>query len=142
MELNIEHGIILYMKILKIIFITLGSIFLIVLLCLAYLWIFDPLGIKNIIKTDISPVSVIKTLTGNSVIEIDNIDKNPLLNEQQESQLESMGIEPADLPTEITADMKVCFVEKLGTVRAAEIVSGVAPTAVDFIKASSCLGTN
>jgi len=130
------------MKILKKIFIGLGIIFLIILLCLIYLWLFDPLGIRALVKTNVSPISVIKTLTGNSTITIDNIDKNPLLNEQQEAQLESLGIEPSDLPTEITSEMKDCFIEKLGTVRTTEIIAGTAPTAIDFMKARSCFSEN
>ena len=130
------------MKILKIILNILGIIFLLVIITVAYLWFFDPFGIRDMIGKDVSPISVIKTVTGSTPIVIDNIDKNPLLNEQQEAQLESMGIEPSDLPTEITPLMKVCFVEKLGADRTAEIVGGSAPTAIDFIQARSCLSVN
>ena len=67
-------------------------------------------------------------------------DKNPLLNETQEKTLENLGVDVSKLPTEITPAMKECFTEKLGAERAAELVAGAAPSALDMIKAGSCLG--
>lgn len=66
-------------------------------------------------------------------------DKNPLLNQSQENNLEAIGIAPESLPSEITPAMQVCFVEKLGAERAQEIADGDSPTAMDYIKAKSCL---
>lgn len=129
------------MKVLKIVLNILGIIFLMVIIILAYLWFFDPFEIRNILGRNVTPISVIKTVTGNNPIKIDNIDKNPLLNEQQEAQLEAIGVDPSDLPAEITPLMKTCFTEKLGSDRNDEIIAGSAPTAMDFIKASSCLKT-
>lgn len=106
---------------------------------MSYFWIADPFNLKQIIPTGVSPISVIKTITGNSEVEIDNIDKNPLLNEEQEAQLESLGIDPADLPSEITPEMEECFNKKLGSKRAKEIEEGDSPTAADFFKARSCV---
>ena len=127
------------LKILNWIFVTLGVIFLILIIGISYIWIADPFNLKTMIPSGVSPVSVIKTITGNSEVKIDNIDKNPLLTEEQEAQLESLGIEPADLPTEITPEMERCFTEKLGEERANQIIQGSSPNAVDFLKASSCL---
>ncbi len=66
-------------------------------------------------------------------------DSNPLLNESQENNLETIGVDPASLPTEITPAMQVCFVEKLGAERAQEIADGDSPTPGDYIKAKACL---
>jgi len=126
------------LKILNIFFVFLGVVFFIIIIGLSYLWIADPFDIKLIIPSGVSPISAIKTITGNSDVKIDNIDKNPLLNEEQEAWLESMGIEPADLPSEITTEMERCFIQKLGEKRANEIIQGDLPNATDFLKANSC----
>ena len=127
------------LKILNIFFIFLGVIFFILIMGVSYLWIADPFNLKQVIPNGVSPASVIKTITGNSEVEIDNIDKNPLLDEEQEAQLESLGIDPADLPSEITPDMEECFAQKLGEKRTNEIIKGDSPTALDFFKARFCV---
>ncbi|MFH1890485.1 MAG: hypothetical protein ABIJ91_02895 [Candidatus Kuenenbacteria bacterium] len=127
------------MKILNIFFVVLGIIFFILIIGIGYIWFADPFNLKPLIPSGVSPISVIKTITGNNEVEIDNIDKNPLLTEEQEAQLESMGIEPADLPSEITPQMEKCFTQKLGEKRTSQIIQGDSPTPADFLKASSCL---
>lgn len=67
------------------------------------------------------------------------VDKNPLLNEQQEQTLEKLGVDPAKLPTQITPELEACFITKLGAPRVEAIKSGTAPTAIDFFKAQACL---
>lgn len=128
-----------FKKIIKGLLITLGIIFILVLIIIGYIWIADPFNIKAITGTDISPASVIKVITNKNTVPVDNIDKNPLLNEDQEARLESIGIDPSDLPSEITPEMQKCFVEKLGEQRATEIIQGAAPTTMDFLKANDCL---
>jgi hypothetical protein len=66
-------------------------------------------------------------------------DKNPLLSESQEATLENLGVDVSKLPTEITPSMQECFTEKLGAERAAELVAGASPSALDVIKAGGCL---
>ena len=84
----------------------------------------------------VSPTAVIRTITGNSNVTIDNVDKNPLLTEDQEAQLELLGVDPAKLPSEITPLMEKCFAEKLGQARTNEIIQGSSPTLADFLKAN------
>lgn len=111
------------LRILNIFFVVLGIMFFIVLVGAGYVWFADPFHL-------FSP-----TVDSSKV---DNVDKNPLLNEQQEAQLEGMGINPASLPTQITPAMEECFTQKLGQKRTDEIKQGSAPTPVDFFKAQSC----
>jgi hypothetical protein len=66
-------------------------------------------------------------------------DKNPLLNADQEKTLESLGVDPAALPTTITPQMQKCFIEKLGQARVAEIMKTGQPTAADYFAARACL---
>ena len=67
------------------------------------------------------------------------VDKNPLLNSDQEKMLESIGVNPETLPSELTPEMEKCLIEKVGAQRADEIVKGDKPTAIDLFKAGACL---
>lgn len=68
------------------------------------------------------------------------VDKNPLLNEEQEKTLESYGVDVSALPSSITPAMEACFIEKVGQERANEIVGGASPSAMEILKAKNCLG--
>ena len=63
---------------------------------------------------------------------------HPNLTTQQESILESAGINPADVPTEITPAQLQCSSEALGVQRANEIAGGSTPTLTDVFKAKHC----
>jgi len=126
------------LKILNWIFVALGIIFLILIIMVGYFIIADPFNLKAMLPTGVSPISIIKTATGNNEIKIDNIDKNPLLTEEQEAQLEAIGVDPANLPSEITPEIEKCLVEKLGETRASQITQGDSPNTADFLKASAC----
>ena len=62
----------------------------------------------------------------------------PYLNTQREDFLKSAGIDPADVPTQITPAQEQCAVEALGLQRINEIKSGSAPTVIDVLKTKSC----
>lgn len=66
-------------------------------------------------------------------------DQNPLLSADQETALTDLGVDVSQLPTEITPEMQACFEEKLGAERAAELVAGATPSAMDLLKAGSCI---
>jgi hypothetical protein len=129
----------IFLRVLNIFFVTLGVIFFVILIGIMYIWIADPFNIRSFIPNNISPIEVIKsTIKSNDVI-IDNIDKNPLLSEEQEAQLEALNINPSDLPSEITPEMEECFIKQLGTQRTNEIIQGAQPGINDFLKSRSCL---
>lgn len=65
---------------------------------------------------------------------------HPLLTDQQEQILETVGIDVSKLPSSITPAMESCFIEALGQARVDEIKGGVEPGAMDLFKARSCLG--
>ena len=122
-----------FLKIIKGFFIFLGVIFFIILLFVAYLWFFDPLNIKPILFSDNTKQ---ESIVDNN---ISNTDAHPLLDDAQEKMVESLGINPSSLPTEITPAMEACFIDKLGAKRVSEIVNGDPISMTDSIKASSCL---
>ena len=115
-------------KFLNIFFVVLGVIFFVIILIGVYFYIADPLNLKPIIF-------------GSEVSEPagDDIDKHPLLNESQEKTLEAFGIDPANIPSEITPEQEACFEEKLGEDRVAEIKAGDSPTATEYFKARDCI---
>jgi hypothetical protein len=118
-------------KFLNIFFVTLGIIFFIIILFGIYFYITDPLNLKPLIFGSESTEST--TTTG--VIE----DKHPALTESQEKTLETFGIDPASIPSEITPEQEACFEAKLGEARVAEIKAGDSPTATEYFKARDCL---
>ncbi|MFA6410002.1 MAG: hypothetical protein WCW26_00285 [Candidatus Buchananbacteria bacterium] len=119
------------LKILNWFFVALGIIFLILIIIVAYLFMADPFKLKPVLKTWFEPAAVTNNAT--------TTDKNPLLTVEQEKTLESLGVNPAALPTAITPKMEKCFTEKLGQARVAEIIKTGQPTAADFFAARACL---
>ena len=67
------------------------------------------------------------------------LDKHPLLSSNQEKVLETFGIDPADLPSEISPEQEKCFEEAIGEDRVAEIKAGDTPTFKEFFKSKSCI---
>lgn len=114
-------------KALNIFFVSLGVIFLLIII---FLFTVSP----------INPLSFfINKDSGNATTTNSTEDKNPLLTPAQEKTVESFGINPASLPTTITPEMESCFVAKLGATRVQEIKNGSSPTASDYYKAKGCL---
>lgn len=66
-------------------------------------------------------------------------DKHPLLNEVQEKALETIGIDPASVPSSISPEQEQCFVDALGQKRVDEIKAGAAPTPADLFTARNCV---
>jgi len=120
-----------FLKTLRVFFVILGVIFFLLIVAVFYLYQTDFYGIKTMVNYEKEEVT-----TTNDVNETE--DKNPALSAEQEAQLESSGINPATVPSEITPEMKACFIEKLGQERVEEIESGASPTPLEFIKAESC----
>jgi hypothetical protein len=125
-------------KLLTYFFVTLGIIFFMILCAGAYVWFADPFEIRPLVSmllgssTNI-PVDTIQTQGGAS-----QVDKNPALSPTQESALESIGVDPAKLPSTITPEMEICFTEKLGSTRVSEIKGGDSPTPTEVFTARSC----
>lgn len=108
---------------------VLGLLTLVGIGFLVWLWFSNPF-LQNIFKP---------TMIWSEQEVPDETDSNPALSAEQETALRSSGVDPASLPSEITPEMEVCFEEKLGAERYAEIKAGSEPTVTDFFKAQSCL---
>jgi hypothetical protein len=126
-------------KLLTYFFCTLGVIFFAMLCTLAYLWFADPFNLRPLITSFIADETVIPTLVEETTIPTAPVqDKNTLLSPVQETALEKIGIDPAKLPSEITPEMKTCFIAELGATRVAEIVSGDAPSPLEAFQTRDC----
>lgn len=63
---------------------------------------------------------------------------HPLLNTEQEIMLESVGVDTADIPTQVTPTQEQCSVEALGQARVDAIKAGATPSLTDYLKAKHC----
>jgi len=128
------------MRFIKAFFCFLGFIFFLLLIGLAYLWFVDPFEIRPMLDAlrgdAVEVVEIVGDETGAATGEF--VDKHPALSETQEKALEVVGIDPGKLPTELTPEMELCFVEKLGAVRVAEIKEGASPTPTEVFTTRSC----
>jgi hypothetical protein len=129
-------------KLLTYFFVTLGVIFFFILIGLAYLWFADPFGIRPVIDAFTKPQVETQTETttlpkGASGVDT-SLDKNPALTSEQEQALESIGIDPASIPSTISPEMEACFVAILGEARVEAIKDGATPTPIEAIKTKEC----
>ena len=115
-------------KALNIFLVVLGIIFLCLLLILGGLFLFGG-----------SDVAEQETDGGGVELSGPEVDSNPMLNESQETMLETVGIDPASLPTEVTAEQEACFEAAIGADRVNEIAAGDTPTAGEIFKGRGCL---
>ncbi len=122
-------------------FVFLGVIFLIFIVVLIYLFVADPFELKPILKMiNLDVISKnLKSSDQSATSTETNIDKNPLLNSEQENNLSSFGIDPSALPKEITPEMEKCFRDNLGNEKVDQIIKSGQPDMSDFFKARSCL---
>ena len=122
-------------KFFTVFFVVLGVIFFGILLIIAGLFLFG--------GPDNSPTAAIQeaasSVTRGGEQSGPEVDSNPMLNESQEAVLETLGIDPASLPTEVTAEQQTCFEAAIGADRVAEIVAGDSPTATEVFKGRGCL---
>lgn len=126
-------------KLVRIFFFTLGVIFFLLIGTGMYLWYVDPFELRPLVETLLSDAKGIATEVREGVEEKVGEDKSPSLNAVQERALEAVGIDPAKIPATMTPEQEVCFTEKLGAARVAEIRAGASPSAADLLKARSCI---
>ncbi len=120
-------------KTLNIIFITLGVIFLLLILAFTLFVIVDPFNLRPLLSTLMSDAPA------NSANTTEATDKNPLLDANQERILETLGVNVGNLPTEMTPELEACFTEALGAERVKQIIDGDSPSPLDLFKAKACL---
>lgn len=133
-------------KFLTIFFVTLGVMFFCLIIVAIWFYVTDPLNLKPLLMSS-TPANMTEEAgdtfqtdtTSEASVEDETHDRNPALNAEQEAALDTIGVDPASLPSSITPEQEVCFVEVLGQARVDEIKAGATPTALEFFQARGCL---
>jgi len=110
-------------------FVFFGVLFFLEIILGAYIWLADPFNLKPILSSSLP----------NSNASSESTFDHPLLNSTQEAVLSGLGVDVANLPSEVTPAMETCLIAKVGTDRAQEIMNGALPNLLDIAKAKSCL---
>lgn len=133
-------------KVLTIFFVTLGIIFFLLLLAGAYLYVVDPLNLKPLLFGANPPAGQsVGTQTPaadsdtSSEPAAEQSETGSALSPEQQAALETVGINPDSLPSEISPEQEACFTTILGAERVAQIQAGDVPTMSEFYQARSCL---
>lgn len=69
---------------------------------------------------------------------IESTYDHPYLDADQEATLRSIGIDPANIPTEITAAQQQCAIEAVGAERVEAIMHGSTPTLSEILSVEKC----
>jgi hypothetical protein len=130
------------LKILNIFFVTLGVIFLFILLLASYVFVADPFNLKSL-TPQIQPATTSEMETNSEAPAEESTlpESKPesKLSPTQVKALDFIGIEPEAIPQSFTAAQIACFEGILGQARVEEIKQGDAPSVTEFFKARSCL---
>ncbi len=137
-------------QILTYIFVTLGVIFLLLIMVAIYFFVTDPYNLKPLIF-GITPTTVEKqtttadtktTITPEPLSEDSSVTEPSAgftLSAEQKQALIAVGVDPASIPSSISAEQEECFTEALGASRVMEIKAGAVPSALEFLRAKSCI---
>lgn len=114
------------------ILVTFGILFIFLILIGIYFYIADPMNLKPMIFGTDSDTKQNSEVQGSA-------EGSFQLSESQKQALVSAGMDPANVPTSISAEQESCFVDRLGEARVAEIKGGAVPSGIEIVKAKSCI---
>jgi hypothetical protein len=136
-------------KFLTIFFVSLGVIFFIILLTLAYLWFADPFEIRPLLEryqtasasndsvvTEASSSSV--ELEGSKTDVVSALEPNSALSSAQSDALSTVGIDESAVANFSQSEIE-CFTGILGKERVDEIKAGSVPSLSEFFAAKECV---
>lgn len=128
------------------VFVTLGVIFLVLLVVGIYLFVTDPYGLKPLLQggsspmqSNDAPVSSEQENSETSGPAEGETSGGFELSSAQVEALVSLGIDPAAVPSSVSPEQETCFIGVLGETRVEEIKAGAVPNALEFLKAKSCI---
>ena len=121
-------------------FVVMGVIFTILIIIGVCLYITDPWNIRPMIEGISATEAPRTTMTTTLPVDVSATESSSFtLSDAQKQALVSFGIDPASVPSTISAEMEACFVRALGAPRVVEIKAGAVPGALEFFKAKSCI---
>lgn len=128
------------------VFVTLGVIFLILILIGVYFFVTDPYNLKPMLFGGSAPIQNTGAPDSSAQREDDETTSSEAatsggfeLSDAQVDALISLGIDPASVPSSISAEQEACFVGVLGEARVAEVKAGAVPSAFEMMQAQSCI---
>lgn len=124
-------------KTLNIVLATLGVLFIVLLLVGVGFYLSTTLGSSTTGYSNAPANAVSSDTTDTSTGETGGTEFT--LTDAQKQALSSFGIDPASVPSSISAEQEACFVAELGSERVGEIKAGGTPSAMDFFKAKGCI---
>lgn len=128
------------------IFVTLGVIFVILLVIITIFMVMDPYGIRPLLFGGSASIER-SSVSGSAATSEADSTNTPgesttagfKLSSAQIDALVNLGIDPAAVPSSISAEQEACFVAALGAERVEEIKAGAVPSAFELLKAESCM---
>jgi hypothetical protein len=129
-------------KVIHIFFEVLGVLFFGLIVIGVYVFVADPFNLKPLFTTNQPTTELGVTQDEQLNIQSDTqvtADKNSALSPEQEQRLESLGVDPARIPSAITPEQEACFIDTLGATRVKEIKAGSNPSPLEFFQARSCI---
>jgi hypothetical protein len=130
------------------IFMILGAVFLLLIVIGIIFFIADPYEIRPLlfdeaVQTQNSTAPTLNTQSATETSTSSTLEGEVVggfaLSSAQIEALVSLGIDPAVVPSTISAAQEECFVGVLGSARVQEIKAGAVPNALEFLKAKSCI---
>ena len=123
------------------VFVTLGIIFLLLIVAGIIFIITDPYNLKPLLfGTSVSSPLVTEEETASS--DQPSTSSGTVLLElspEQKEAVTAVGINPEDIPTTMSTELEDCFASILGESRVAEIRAGAVPSALEFARARECV---
>lgn len=130
------------------IFVTLGVIFLMVIIAATYFFVTDPYNLKPLIfglmdsqmgSNQAQSTNPTDTTSAATPSADGSAATQFTLSPAQREALISLGVDPALVPTSVSPEQEACFVSVFGAGRVDEIKAGAVPTVIEFVSASKCL---
>jgi hypothetical protein len=139
-------------RIIRLFFMGMGVLFVLLLGGLGYIVVADPFHIRPLLTLLLEPAND----AGAETVTTDTPASEPTMEASstavtpgtspaseptsaQREALESVGINPESVISNITPAQLACFVSILGSARVAEIKAGAVPTSAEFFSVRSCL---
>lgn len=116
--------------------VALGIVLLILFVIFTYLVMTNTYGLNDMIFGTSAPAEAGNNEDASNGT---NGDRGFTLSGEQKQALGNMGIDPATVPTSVSAEQEGCFISVLGEARVTEIRNGAVPSAVEFAKARACI---
>lgn len=121
------------------------GILLLILIAFASYFLIPTTSTRGVSETDRTSATTVEA-EGSAETQADTQEANQAavaggftLSENQVDALVSLGIDRASVPSTVSAEQETCFVETLGQDRVTEIKNGAVPSAIELMRAESCI---